>query len=117
MGATPPAIPTSIDVGPFTYSVLTGELDILRAQDKERAALWGHTDHTRLQITVATGEEALMRQRVTLVHEWLHTLCSIAGLASELGCETEEKVVERLAPVVLDGIRRNPALIAFLVTP
>lgn len=52
------------------------------------------------------------RTKVTLVHESLHMFINTARL--ELDAEDEEKLVGRLAPLLLDFIRSNRGAIAFL---
>jgi hypothetical protein len=50
-----------------------------------------------------------------LVHEVLHTIFTFAGLDAELGEKKTERHVRRLAPIVLDVLRRNPDMLSYLV--
>lgn len=51
------------------------------------------------------------RTKVTLVHEWLHAMLNTSKLDT---VETEEELVGRLAPVLLEGIRSNRGVITYL---
>lgn len=53
--------------------------------------------------------------RDTLLHECLHGLCRVVNLIPD--GRQEERVVSGLTPVLLDALRRNPGLVAFLVAP
>lgn len=50
----------------------------------------------------------------TLLHEILHCVTESAGINAELGEAEEEKLVRRVAPLLLDVLRRNPDLVAYL---
>lgn len=52
-------------------------------------------------------------QQVTLLHEALHAVWSTTGLR-QLDNDLEEQVVVGLAPLLLDTLKRNPDLVAFL---
>jgi hypothetical protein len=51
------------------------------------------------------------RVAVTLLHEVVHAIFKIAGLPNE----KEEDTVTRLSPLLLDTLRRNPDLVAYLL--
>lgn len=60
-------------------------------------------------LDTASGPE---RQKVTLVHEFLHAAINTARL--DFDAETEEMMVGRLAPFVLDFLRSNRGAVAYL---
>lgn len=103
-------LPESIDVGPFTYTVVTDELDVLRTCVSEHKELLGFHDEKALRIVVDPSQ-APGQQRDTLLHELLHAVAAMTG--ADLG-DNEEKVVRRLSPALLDLLRRNPNLVRFL---
>jgi hypothetical protein len=49
----------------------------------------------------------------TFLHENLHAIIAMAGLREELA-DNEEVIVKRLAPIMLDWLRRNPNVYTFL---
>lgn len=106
-------IPESIEVGPFTYTVTTDELARRRAEGAEKSLLNGHTDCEQLTIIVDPAIAPAML-RDTVLHETLHAIADVTGLGHEWGVEKEETIIRRLSPVLLDVIRRNPALVAYL---
>lgn len=62
-------------------------------------------------IHVATGMGP-DKERQTFVHENLHLMLEVAGLADAY--DSDEKLVTRLAPVLLSWIRENRAVMAYL---
>lgn len=109
----PEAMPSSIDVGPFMYTVESDELDLLRTSKAEHEILLGHCDEAKLQILVDL-EQAAGQLRDTLLHEALHAVFAQLGLDDELGQAKEEMVIRRLSPALLALLRRNPQLVSFL---
>ncbi len=113
-----PELPAVVEVGPFRYTVTADELERLRIEHAEARQLSGRTDHDLLRIYVDTTAAAgADTRRDTLLHEVLHCLAFTAGLSAEWGSEKEETVVRRLSPLLLDALRRNPALVAYLLAP
>lgn len=116
--ATAPELPAVVVVGPYRYTVDTDELARLRIEHAEARQLSGRTDHDLLRIYVDTTEAAAIdTRRDTLCHEVLHCLAFLAGLSAEWGSEKEEAAVRRLSPLLLDALRRNPDLVAYLLAP
>lgn len=52
------------------------------------------------------------RERQTFVHENLHLMLEIGGLADAY--DSDEKLVTRLAPILLSWLRENPKAIEYL---
>jgi hypothetical protein len=50
----------------------------------------------------------------TLLHECLHACWSLIGASEDVNDAVEERLTLRLAPVLLEMLRRNPALVAYL---
>ncbi len=110
----PAPLPTSIDIGPFRYTITIDELTRQRAQETSRELLLGQTDHDKLEMILdAKQPDSLMRE--TLLHETLHLVTEINGLRFEWGDTKEEGVVRRLSPILLEVLRRNPELVAYLM--
>jgi hypothetical protein len=58
------------------------------------------------------AENGPERDKATLVHEVLHAVISTAHI--DIDNDTEETLVSRMSPLVLDFIRANRGAIAFL---
>jgi hypothetical protein len=101
--------PKEIDVGPFTYRVRS-DADAVARIDAEESGLY---DDETLTITINPNRPAQVRREV-LLHEFLHAVTDITGLAHELGQKREEKIVRRMAPVLLAALRANPELVDYL---
>lgn len=110
-----PAIPATITVGPHTYAVVVDENAINARSREEKTDLLGQHDPINLTITLRP-EQAPSTLVETLLHEVLHALLSQTGIVADIGNEEEEKAVNRLAPLLLDTLRRNPALVEFLTS-
>lgn len=105
--------PKLLRIGPFDYEVLRGAFSTLELASRDRV---GECDYSDLTIRVS-HQLAPGQQRETLLHEALHAVADLAGLPSELGADLDEKIVRRLAPLLLALMRDNPKLVAFLTEP
>ena len=106
--------PRRIQVGAQRLTVSVDSDKVARVAAKEGASeLLGNYDSRRNRILIEPHQAA--GQKVdTLLHECLHAVFDQTGLAHEWGPEVEEGVVRRLTPALLDLLRRNPKLVAFL---
>lgn len=84
-----------------------------RVSYEDASRLIGQSNPEQQTITLRPSI-APMCLRDTLLHEVLHAICDMTGIAKDLGAEEEEKAVNRLGPALLDTLRRNPALVTFL---
>lgn len=73
----------------------------------------GDCDKRRGVITIRPGLSHDAEAEV-LLHEVLHAVTGSVGLDETLGADTDEKVVRAITPTLLDTLRRNPALRAYL---
>jgi hypothetical protein len=106
--------PRRVTVGPVRYKVRQDAEAVLAAQRSEgNEALLGHCDAQRL-IIVVDDALAAGAQREILLHELLHALTLALAMQDELGEKAEELIVARLAPALLDLLRRNPKLVRWL---
>lgn len=107
--------PKVVRVGPLRYEIAFDQpaLDRSAVTDggDERD---GEVDYDRGRIHVSPKLFPEL-QVETVFHEVLHTVTDQTGLRAELGEETDEKVVRRISPLLLDTLRRNPTLLRYLV--
>lgn len=96
-------LPRSIRVGPFTWTV---------SYDPFLMDAVGETKAEQLTIRLKPGH-APDYERDTLVHELIHACLVHSPL--ELDHDLEEKICLALAPALLDTLRRNPKLAAYLL--
>ncbi len=108
------ALPDYVDIGPHRYTIVCDEAAIDKVSREEQDDLLGHTDHGTTTITLSPDQSASMLADAVL-HEVLHALTSVTGIANDLGDDDDEAMVNRLSPALLDALRRNPALTAYLV--
>lgn len=106
--------PDEIAVGPYRVRVVEDQAAIDRRSVEEHGRLLGHYDETTTTITLTPDLGEHIRVE-TLLHELLHALTAMTGLADELG-DDDEKIVRRLSPALLDTLRRNPHLVSYLTT-
>lgn len=102
-------IPESIQVGPYPYTVKIVER--LRSDSGEKLA--GHARHGQGIIEIDSEQSAIC-MRETLLHEVLHGVCSTVGLWDEKQTYTEESFIRCVTAMLLDTLRRNPALVEYL---
>lgn len=106
-------LPEVIRVGPHRYKVGADRARMNDICRKESRDLLGHCNHWTLEITIEptlAGDQ----KAETLLHEVLHAVVTVTGLGDEWGADKEEAAVNRLSPVILDVLRRNPRLVAYL---
>lgn len=111
--------PAQIVVGPVVYTVSSKPSDVDAAivaavKSQGQPDFYGVTNHPNLTITL-NPEQADGQLRDTVLHEVLHTVTTIASL--ELSGKEEEEFVSRISPILLDVLRRNPALVEYLTAP
>lgn len=109
-------IPTHVQVGPWKITVVCDAAELAKEQAKARDGRVGSYDSNgqRVIIDPDLGPD---QTAGTLLHEVLHACFSTAGLDGEdlkNSEDVEEAVVRSLEPILLDTLRRNPSLIAYL---
>ena len=106
-------VPERLQVGPFAFTVTTDASAVARMRHEANDGRYAQTDLSHLQITV-DAELPAGQVRDSMLHETLHAVIATAGgWPKEL---SEEDAVRRFAPLLLDTLRRNPHLVAFLTS-
>jgi hypothetical protein len=104
-------IPKQLQIGPTTYRIKTKRSDLNKAQVEMKETVSGcviFKDQT-IYLDKKQGQDQLAD---TLLHEVMHAcLQPLFGMEED----AEEAFVRTLAPGLLDTLRRNPELVAFLM--
>lgn len=111
-------LPAAVQIGPHRYDVQC-DADATVALRELAPDRIGSSDAGALRIQIAHHLHP-SQQQDTLLHEILHMLLHQLGLQPSLANashddDVEERVVHALAPALLDLLRRNPDLVAYLV--
>ena len=109
----PKPFPKAVQVGPYRYTVECDQAAIDRAGQEMGGNLAGHANHAALRIDLAP-DLARDYEAETLLHEVLHGVFCVTGIGRDFR-DAEEPIVARMAPMLLDVLRRNPDLVAYLV--
>lgn len=104
--------PTQITIGPLTYTVTSDEADYARAVASEKVELYGAINYGAGRITLSPHQSPA-HQRGALLHEALHAIIHL----TDPSIEEEERLVRTICLPLLDTLRRNPALVAYLTEP
>lgn len=107
-------LPRKLKVGPSTYAIRDDADEMNRISRREKDDLFGYCDHRHLTIHI-DPDQADDYKRETVLHEVLHAVVSLTNLSEEWGVEKEERMVARVAPLLLGVLRDNPKLVAYLV--
>lgn len=95
--------PSEVLIGPYRYPVVFAADPALTLQPN-----WGNISHDPHRIDVMARADE-MRQRAILLHELLH------GIDEQIVIGLSEKQVLKLAPALLELLRRNPLLVGWLM--
>lgn len=107
--------PETITVGPYRYTVVVDDDEILRRSREQSTDLLGCAEHRQLTITLRP-EQAPDMLAETLLHELLHCLNEMTGVTSMFDDgDSQESFVARYSPALLDTLRRNPDLVRYLL--
>lgn len=107
-------VPEALCIGPHVYEVRTSR-DV--TQDLRADSNTGRCRPDFLTIDI-DPEHPLTVVAETLLHEVLHACVAQAGLTHALADDDlEERVVLAVTPPLLDTLRSNPELVAFLTGP
>ena len=106
MSAAP--MPKSVRVGAHVYSVLSTPADKMPKTDGRPECGTCRFDH--LQILVKKRQKRT-KQQETLLHEIIHS-CTYPNLIGKK--VTDEDFVETTAPLLLQVLKDNPKLLAYL---
>lgn len=102
-------LPKTVIVGPKTYTIAVSAEEIAK-QDAEAVCFAKH-EQIFLAPDLTPGTE-----RVAMLHELIHACFDDVAVGGVLKKEDdEEKVCLALAPRLLDTLRRNPKLVAYLL--
>ena len=106
-------MPKSVQVGPYTYTVLVDQakMNLLRVE-YANANQVGSCDFWQHQIVLAP-EPCGAVQRETLLHEVMHACHKAVGIDANTKL-TPEELLARTGVLVLDTLQRNPDLVAYL---
>lgn len=102
-------IPQVLHLGPHVYE-LRSDTDTARLLRDEDARGDSRPDQLLIRIDTDRPHTGVAE---TLLHEALHCVWHQTSLRVDL-CDDEEKAVTALAPLLLELMRRNPDLVAFL---
>lgn len=103
-------LPKTVQIGAIVYEVKTDKATINQAAVDGSTAFYGHIRSGQADILI-DPEQAIHHQRMTLLHEVLHGCFYVTMLDKKW----EERAVRLLAGPLLDTLRRNPDLVAYLL--
>ena len=119
-------LPTSIRIGHLTVQLVIDDALVAEHSVRERAdfAGWSSASLQLIALTskaTRTGDRPIGPdyQRETLLHEVLHLCLRVAGVDPDQDAkanveDVEERAVNSMAGPLLDTLRRNPGLLAYL---
>jgi hypothetical protein len=112
--------PKSLKIGPYTYRVTTKKADLDRQGVRDQGSNAGYSQVSSqviaVRTTTAAGDEKVGRDYAasTLLHEVLHQCLAVAGF--RMDSEAEENVILAMETPLLQTLRDNPELLAYLTS-
>lgn len=108
------ALPQVIQVGPTRYTVKSDEMAALTAKNQEKNAnCVGSCNHSAQEILIDPNQGP-DQTADTVLHEVLHAVFAAVGAHEGPLGRYEEQIVAALSTTLLDTLRRNPDLVAYL---
>ena len=110
--------PTWVDIGPHRYTIHWDQAAIDRERVKEESpGLRGHIRYGENKIVI-DPTMAPSHQRRTLLHELLHGILDVTGWTSVAPEKPDcDDFLVRIDSMLLDTMRRNPHVVAWLLSP
>ena len=110
--AANPPMPDYIQVGPYRYAVSADAHTVLHHSAAD-GTFRAETDIDRklMRVNPVYAEE----MPVSLLHEVLHGICDAVGWRDREEKVDAETAIRRLCPLLTDTLRRNPAIVEYLV--
>lgn len=93
--------PSKVQVGAIRYTIINEPLEGDAGETREY--------FQRIAISTGMGPDA---ERDTMLHEVLHAIWRQTPFRQH---DEEERIIQALAPALLDTLRRNPKLTAYLL--
>lgn len=115
--STATGLPTRLSILHLDISVTASVADTLRHSKSDGSILHGryHPDTSTIMVDPTLN---IRLQQETLLHELLHVIVGQTNLASDGGPltgDSEEQAIRAISPILIDTLRRNPKLVAFLL--
>lgn len=104
-------LPNEVVIGPLVFRVTDDELEHRRADATDGDDTFGRIQYGKGFI-ILDHEQAPSHKRLSLLHECLHGCWHL----SDAGHMDDEDAIRRLSAPLLDMLRRNPDLVAYLLT-
>ena len=106
------ALPDHVQVGAIRYTLAVDQAAINATGENRNT--YGRSLHREQRILLSEGLGS-DQQSDTVLHEVLHACLSVTGLNLGLEDEKSEALVYGLTAILLDVLRRNPKLVAYLM--
>lgn len=108
-------MPKEVTVGPYRYQIKNDKssMDSAKVRFESLEAI-GFTS-THEQCIYVDPELADDMRSEVLLHEILHTICEATGINTSFDEEKEEQFIATVSPLLLDTLRRNYEVAAFLL--
>jgi hypothetical protein len=102
-------MPKSVLIGPYRFAVTDEQAVADRKAVQDQQKCWGWIEYGQQRI-ILNPDQSEQHKRVALLHEILHGCEDL----SDQGHEHDELIIRQLAAPLLDVLRRNPDLVAYL---
>lgn len=102
-------LPGRVEIGPFSYELTDDVATYNEVATSKDECDWGWCQYGKLRILVNPAQ-ASMHKRSVVLHEVLHAVIAL----SDQRVDKEEEIIRAIAVPLLDVLRRNPDLVAYL---
>lgn len=103
-------LPDRVVIGPLVFSVTEDEIERLHADVADGDTTFGRIQYGKGRI-ILDAEQSAAHKRMALLHECLHGCWHLTDFEHK----DDEDPIRRITGLLLDMLRRNPDLIAYLL--
>lgn len=105
--------PETVVIGPLVYTVASDVSTYAQAVVEHNEQVYGRIQHSEGRIILDPKQQE-QHKRIALLHEVLHGCWHTTDPLDPHDCE--ERAIRTLSGPLLDTLRRNPALVAYLLS-
>ena len=104
-------LPATVQIGPLIYTINDDKARYNEVAVEQECSLWGRIFYGTAEIVLCPTDQNDQHKRLALLHECLHGVWHLHDKTHE----NDEAFLRSMSADLLDTLRRNPDLVAYLM--